>query len=53
MNKSELVNAISTKADLTKKDAAKAVDALFEIISNTLAKEDTHGAVFQNSNKNV
>ncbi|MFS0892383.1 HU family DNA-binding protein [Peribacillus frigoritolerans] len=40
MNKTELVKAVSTQADLTQKDAAKAVDALFEAISNTLAKEE-------------
>lgn len=40
MNKSELVNAVSTQAELTKKDAAKAVDALFETISSTLANEE-------------
>jgi DNA-binding protein HU-beta len=39
MNKTELVNAVATQAELTKKDAAKAVDALFETISNALAKE--------------
>ena len=40
MNKAELVKAVSTQAELTQKDAAKAVDALFETISNTLAKEE-------------
>ena len=40
MNKTELVKAVSTQAELTQKDAAKAVDALFETISNTLAKEE-------------
>ena len=39
MNKTELVNAVVTRTELTKKDAADAVDALFETISNTLAKE--------------
>jgi DNA-binding protein HU-beta len=37
MNKSELVNAVSAQAELSKKDAAKAVDALFESISTALA----------------
>ncbi|MCM2532296.1 HU family DNA-binding protein [Neobacillus sp. PS3-12] len=40
MNKTELVNAVATQAELTKKDATAAVDALFETISNTLAKEE-------------
>ena len=40
MNKTELVKAVSTQAELTQKDAAKAVDALFETISNTLANEE-------------
>src|SRR4051812_39940589 len=35
-----LVKAVSTQAEMTQKDAAKAVDALFETISNTLAKEE-------------
>ena len=40
MNKTELVKAVSTQAELTQKEAAKVVDALFETISNTLAKEE-------------
>jgi DNA-binding protein HU-beta len=40
MNKTELVNAVATRAELTKKDATKAVDVLFETIVNTLAKEE-------------
>jgi DNA-binding protein HU-beta len=40
MNKVEFVNAVATKAELTKKDATNAVDVLFETISNTLAKEE-------------
>jgi DNA-binding protein HU-beta len=38
MNKTELVKVVSTQAELTQKDAAKAVDALFDTISNTLAE---------------
>lgn len=38
MNKIELVNAISIKADCTKKDAAKYLDAVVETITETLAK---------------
>jgi DNA-binding protein HU-beta len=40
MNKTELVNTVATQAELTKEGAKKAVDALFETISNTLAKEE-------------
>ncbi|OVE34701.1 DNA-binding protein [Priestia aryabhattai] len=40
MNKTELVDAVATKSELTKQDSRKAVDALFETISNTLAKEE-------------
>jgi DNA-binding protein HU-beta len=40
MNKTELVDAVATQAKLSKQDAKKAVEALFETISNTLAKEE-------------
>ncbi|MBI0578677.1 HU family DNA-binding protein [Neobacillus cucumis] len=40
MNKTELINAVATQTELAKKDATKAVDALFEVISNTLSKEE-------------
>ncbi|PFE34893.1 DNA-binding protein [Priestia megaterium] len=40
MNKTELVDAVAKKSELTKQDSKKAVDALFETISNTLAKEE-------------
>jgi len=40
MNKTELLDAVATKSELTKQDSKKAVDALFETISNTLAKEE-------------
>ncbi|MBM7703416.1 HU family DNA-binding protein [Metabacillus iocasae] len=40
MNKTELVNAVAEKSELSKKDAAKAVDALLDTISTTLAAED-------------
>lgn len=40
MNKTELVSAVATQAELTKEDAKKAVDALIETISNTLSKEE-------------
>lgn len=41
MNKSELTEAIAGKADLTKADAARALDAMIESISKTLKKGDT------------
>ena len=40
MNKTDLVNTVATKAELTKEDAKKAVEALLETISTTLAKEE-------------
>ncbi|WP_143256239.1 HU family DNA-binding protein [Priestia aryabhattai] len=40
MNKTELVDAVATKSELTKQDSKKAIDALFETISNTLAQEE-------------
>jgi DNA-binding protein HU-beta len=40
MNKTELVKVVAEQAELTQKDAAKAVDALIEIISETLAQEE-------------
>ncbi|MEJ9314903.1 HU family DNA-binding protein [Priestia megaterium] len=40
MKKAELIDAVATKAELTKQDSRKVVDALFETISNTLAKEE-------------
>ncbi|MFE7083738.1 HU family DNA-binding protein [Priestia megaterium] len=38
MNKVELINAVTSKTELTKQDAKKAIDALLETISMTLAK---------------
>jgi len=40
MKKAELIDAVATKSELTKQDSKKAVDALFETISNTLEKEE-------------
>lgn len=36
MNKTELIAKVAEQTDLTKKDAAKAVDAVFEAISEAL-----------------
>lgn len=40
MNKTELVAAIADKADLSKADAARAVDAFFEVVGKQLKKKD-------------
>lgn len=41
MNKNDLVTAVAESADITRADAAKAVDAVFDTITNTLkAGED-------------
>lgn len=40
MNKSELIAKVSETADLTKKDATKAVDAVFNAISDALRDGD-------------
>ncbi|MFV9510696.1 HU family DNA-binding protein [Tepidibacillus sp. LV47] len=40
MNKTELIARVAEMAELTKKDATKAVDAIFEAISEALRKGD-------------
>ncbi|MFC4768900.1 HU family DNA-binding protein [Effusibacillus consociatus] len=40
MNKADLVNSVAEKSELTKKDAARAVDAVFESIMEALVKGD-------------
>ncbi|MBO4290590.1 MAG: HU family DNA-binding protein [Lachnospiraceae bacterium] len=40
MNKSELVAAVAAKAEITKKDAAAAVDAVFDVIGDELQKKE-------------
>jgi DNA-binding protein HU-beta len=40
MNKTELVNAVAEKSDLSKKDAALAVDSVFEVITDSLRNGD-------------
>jgi len=40
MNKAELISTVAEKAELTKKDAEKAVGALLAAIEETLAKGD-------------
>lgn len=40
MNKTELINAVAEQAELSKKDAANAVDAVFDAITGALASGD-------------
>jgi DNA-binding protein HU-beta len=40
MNKTELINAVAETGELSKKDATKAVDAVFDSILNALASGD-------------
>ena len=40
MNKMDLVNSVAEKTDMTKKDAEKVINAVFEGINNALAKGD-------------
>ncbi len=40
MNKNELVAAVSEKSELSKQDAASAVDAVFDTLQTTMAKGD-------------
>lgn len=41
MNKSELIAAVSERTDMTKKEATNAVNAVLDIISETLAKGES------------
>ncbi|MDR0687206.1 MAG: HU family DNA-binding protein [Prevotellaceae bacterium] len=40
MNKAQLVDAIADKAELTKADARRALDAFTEVVAKTLKKND-------------
>ena len=40
MNKTELINAVAEQAELSKKDATNAVDAVFTTITDVLAEGD-------------
>lgn len=40
MNKGELIEAVASSADLSKADAARAVDAVFDNITKALKKKD-------------
>ncbi|WJE55825.1 HU family DNA-binding protein (plasmid) [Bacillus cereus] len=41
MNKTELINHVAVKASLSKKDATASVQAIFDQITQTLAKGDS------------
>ncbi|MDY7026049.1 MAG: HU family DNA-binding protein [Pseudomonadota bacterium] len=41
MNKSELIDSIATKADLTKADAGRALDAVLDTVKEALVKGDS------------
>ena len=45
MNKTELTDAVAEAADITKADAARALDAVLTTISNTLASGEQVGVV--------
>ncbi|WP_240376515.1 HU family DNA-binding protein [Bacillus piscicola] len=40
MNKTDLINSVAEQADISKKDASKAVDAVFDSITETLKSGD-------------
>lgn len=40
MNKTELIDDVAQRSGLTKKDASEAVDALFDAITEALARKD-------------
>ncbi len=41
MTKQEFVDAVARKADLTKRDAANAVDAVLEVVTESLKRGDS------------
>lgn len=40
MNKTELISAVADASELSKKDAGKAVDAVFETVMDTLSESE-------------
>ena len=40
MNKTELINAIAAEAEISKKDAGKALEAFVDVVTNSLKKDD-------------
>ena len=45
MNKSELVKSVAEKADLSRKDATDAVDAVFSAINEALSKDEAKAQI--------
>ncbi|MFS0787628.1 HU family DNA-binding protein [Shouchella sp. 1P09AA] len=41
MNKTELINALAERAELSKKDATTAVNSMFDLIAESLEKGET------------
>lgn len=41
MNKTELIESVASKAELTKKDTGACIDALLETITETLAQKES------------
>jgi DNA-binding protein HU-beta len=40
MNKTELINAVADKSDVSKADVGRTIDALFEVVGKALKKRD-------------
>lgn len=40
MNKTELINAIAAEAEISKKDAGKALEAFVDVVTKSLKKDD-------------
>ena len=40
MNKTDLINAVADKADISKADAGRAIDSFFEVVGKALKKKD-------------
>lgn len=40
MNKTDVINAVSDKAEISKADAGRAIDAFFEVVGRALKKKD-------------
>jgi DNA-binding protein HU-beta len=40
MNKTELINAVADKAEISKVDAGRAIDAMFDVVGKALKKKD-------------
>lgn len=40
MNKTDLINAVADKAEISKADAGRAIDSFFEVVGKALKKKD-------------